>query len=146
MVRSFIHNQETRHLYRIIVQKVRKRRRFVRFPFRCDSPDEKRFLRLTVIPLTDDFLEFRSKILSTESRKPMTLLRCDIVRSDEFILICSMCKKIAVSDNKWLEVEEAIQLLKLFDKYPLPQLTHGICLSCYRVAMAELEKSDTEIN
>lgn len=61
-----IHEPETKHLYELILQKVRKYRRQATFSFRCDSPDKRRFLELSVIPLKDNSTEFKSQIIKTE--------------------------------------------------------------------------------
>ena len=135
-----IRDVETKHLYEIIIQKVREFRRKATFSFRCDSPNERRFLKLSVIPMESGFIEFKSEIVNTESRESVDLLKPDIERSAEFIRICSMCKKIAISEIEWEEVELAVERLKLFEKTKLPRFTHGICHSCYHIAMKELNK------
>jgi hypothetical protein len=135
-----IRDLETRYLYEMILQKVREHNRPVAFSFRCDAPDKRRFLKLSVIPMKDGTVEFISQIIKTESRKPVELLRSDLERSDEKIRICSMCKKIAISETEWKEIESAIQELKLFEKDMLPQFTHGVCKSCFEAAMIELDR------
>jgi hypothetical protein len=92
------------------------------------------------MPAEDGSVTFRSELLRTEPRSPVELLRSDIEeRSDEFIRICSMCKKIAISKTKWEEVEVAVEQMQLFELKRLPQFTHGVCPSCYKVAMRELD-------
>ena len=135
-----IRDPETKHLYEIILQKVREHNRRATFTFRCDSPEKRRFLKLSVIPIEDGSVYFKSQIMKTELRKPVELLRSDIKRSDEFIRICSMCKKIAISETEWVEVEIAVQRMKLFEKEVLPQFTHGVCQPCHHTAMAELDR------
>jgi hypothetical protein len=56
------------------------------------------------------------------------------------IKMCSMCKKVKTAENVWLEVEDAIIDLKLFEKKILPQITHGCCQPCYEIAMVEIGK------
>ncbi len=135
-----IRDPETRHLYEMILQKVREHHQQATFSFRCDSPEQRRFLKLTVIPLEDGSVDFESQTIKTELRKPVELLRSDVERSEETIRICSMCKKIAMSKTDWEELEFAVQKLKLFEKTRLPQFTHGICQSCYDETTAELKK------
>lgn len=86
------------------------------------------------------FITSISQIVETESRESVKLLRFDIERADDFIRICNMCKKIAASEIEWRKVEDAVQILKLFEKDPLPQFTHGICEHCYNAVMVELER------
>ncbi len=135
-----ISDLETKNLYEIIIQKVRKFKQKATFSFRCDSPNERRFLKLSVIPLEAGFVEFKSEIVKTESRESVDLLKPDIERSAGFIRICSMCKKIAISETEWEEVEVAVEGLKLFEKTKLPQFTHGICQPCYHIAMKEIDR------
>jgi len=134
-----IHDPETKHLYELILQKVRKYRRQATFSFRCDSPDKRRFLELSVIPLKDNSTEFKSQIIKTELRDFVELMGSDIEKSEEHLGICSMCKKIAISETEWEEAEIVIQKMRLFELEVLPQFTHGLCQPCYSAAIAELD-------
>ena len=137
---AFIHDEETRHLYEIIIEKVRSRGKPVTIPFRCDSPSKRRYLELTIKPLPQGRLEFQTKLLKVESREPVALLREDAPRSSQHVRICSFCKKVALSDSEWVEIEEAVWRLKLFELARLPQLTHGACPGCYQSIMADLRR------
>ncbi len=131
---------ETKQLYEIILERVREHHHRATFPFRCDSPDMRRFLTLSVIPLDQGSINFESRIIRTEARKPVAWLDPEARRSNEFLRICSMCKKIAVSSTEWVEVEVAVERLKLFHAEVMPQFTHGMCPSCFSAAMEELDK------
>jgi hypothetical protein len=131
---------ETKHLYEIVLERVREHHHRATFPFRCDSPDMRRFLTLSVTPLDEGSINFESKIIKTEARKPVALLDPQVKRSNEFLRICSMCKKIAVSGVEWVEAEVAVERLKLFQMAIMPQFTHGICPSCFSAAMEELDR------
>jgi len=134
---DFISGLETKHLYEIILKKARAHKQPVQLKFRCDSPDNCRYLQLSIIPLKDDTVEFQSKIIRSISREPIALLENDRERSDSFVKICSVCKKIAVSDSEWQETDMAINTLQLFDYEQLPELSHGLCQSCYNEAIAK---------
>ncbi|SMC21686.1 hypothetical protein SAMN02746041_01258 [Desulfacinum hydrothermale DSM 13146] len=136
---EFISGWETRHLYEILFAHCRKGRYLGPIPFRCDSPSERRLLELHLQPLPDGHIDIMTRLVRTERRDPAPILRSDIPRSEKFIRICSMCKKIAVSDTEWVEIEEALTRLKIFEEERCPQLTHGLCPSCYRVALSDLE-------
>jgi hypothetical protein len=75
-------------------------------------------------------VEFRTQVLSEEGREPQPLLERGRPHSEEFVRVCSWCKKVDVG-GRWAEVEEAVARLGLFDRPLLPQLTHGICEDCY---------------
>lgn len=90
--------------------------------------------------MDESSIAFESTIVNTELREPVLLLNNGIERSKEFLRICSMCKRIAISDTEWVEVEIAVQKLGLFQKVVMPQFTHGVCQACFDAAMAELDK------
>ena len=136
---DFILGNETQHLYAEVFRKVRAGKRGRPIPFRCDSPSERRFLELKLKLLHDDQIEITSTILRTENRKPLRFIDNQTPRTTDLIRICSMCKKIDIAQNQWLEIEEALGILKLFEEDKVPSLTHGLCPDCYRVALADLE-------
>jgi len=72
------------------------------------------------IPNDDGSVDFKSEIIKEELREPVDLLRHGIERSNEFVRICSMCKKIAVTEIEWEEVEIAVQKMKLFEMEVVP--------------------------
>ena len=51
-----------------------------------------------------------------------------------------MCKKIAIPQNEWVEIEEGLAQLRIFHADEMPGLTHGVCPACYQVAMADLDE------
>ena len=136
---DFIQDPETRHLYQELFKKVRTGSPCGSIPFRCDSPQERRFLSLGITLQPKDHIEITSTILKTERRDPIRLLEKDQQRSKDLLRICSMCKKIAANRNNWVEIEEGLTQLKLFEARMVPQLTHGICPDCYRDVMADLD-------
>jgi len=135
----FIEDVQTRHLYAEMFRRVRSGSHCRPIPFRCDSPQERRFLELCLVPLADGQIEIRSSILRTELRDPVELLERTTAKSNEFVRICSMCKKIATGQREWVEIEEGVATLKLFEEDAMPQLTHGLCPDCYNVTMAKLD-------
>lgn len=136
---QFIEDDETRALYALILDSVRGSNRPVAFRFRCDSPDERRFCELRITPDADGSIDFESRILHTESRPPVPLLQAGARRDENEILkACSTCKRIAVSDDEWLEIEQAIECLELDKRERTPRISHGICADCHRTIVASL--------
>ena len=136
---DFIRDPETRHVYAELFKRVRDGQPPRAIPFRCDSPQERRYLELLIEALPDGGLAITSRILRTESRSHVSLLDAGTARSAELITICSMCKKIKVSAERWAEIEDGLGQLKLFEGGEMPQLSHGLCGACYNVAMGDLE-------
>lgn len=127
---DFIYDKETRHLYRILVEGVRRDLTAAVVPFRCDGPDRIRVMEMRIIPFTDGKVQFDCRLLREKARERVRLLDPGEERSDEFVVICGWCKKVRLPDNRWVEVEEAVAGLGLFAMRPLPNLTHGICGAC----------------
>jgi hypothetical protein len=136
---DFIQDIETRHLYKELFGKVRTGKPVGPVPFRCDSPQERRFLEIFLSPLPDGRIEITSSVVRTERRDPVKVIDKDMPRSNQLIRICSMCKKIATPRNIWIELEEGVAQLKIFEGDEMPKLTHGVCPDCFGIAMAELD-------
>jgi hypothetical protein len=49
------------------------------------------------------------------------MLDPETARSNEIVRICSMCKKIAISQREWVEIEERVAKLRLFEEDAMPQ-------------------------
>lgn len=137
---KFIDGSETRYLYELCIAKVRNQKRSMILPFRCDAPDRRRYLELKITPRPREEIEFASRILQEEPRETVKLLEHDVARSGTLIKICSMCKKIELSKDVWLEIEDAITVMEFFLAEKLPRITHGCCKPCFDVAMDEINK------
>ena len=133
---DFIADPETRHLYQMVINKVRSTGTTLSLPFRCDAPGLRRYMQLVIAPLQNQYLQLVGEILREEPREPVPLLDNHTERSDQFLTICSWCKRVKVLNN-WLEVEEAVDELGLFHQSPLPQLTHGMCQQCKESALSQ---------
>jgi hypothetical protein len=134
---SFVSDPETRHLYQIILKRVRTREIPVVVTLRCDSPDLRRFLQLITSRLPNQEIQFLSRTLRTEPRDSMPLLDRNSHRSSKYLRICSWCKRVLLANDQWVEVEEAVMQLELFCLDALPRLTHGVCPACYGAVMEE---------
>ena len=146
---KFICDDSTVHLYQTMLARAREEKRSFLIPFRCDSPDCRRFMTMKIIPSDNETISFESRIVKLEPRGHVKLLESDRECSEEFIRMCSYCKKVFVSGSDWCEPEQAITRLELFSAETLPQITHTICPSCYEEVIKALrssEKPDTGKN
>ena len=133
---EFVGGAETRQIYHALFAAVRRGRLPRSVPFRCDGPDCRRFMRLTVSPLADDALELVSELLREEPRAPVAMLGSEVERSAELLSMCSWCKRVRLPAG-WVEVEIAVETLGLFGDAPMPRISHGMCGECRR-AMSSL--------
>ena len=139
---DFISDPTTELLYRDVLARVRDGRG-VRFVFRCDSPDRRRRLEMEVSSGAGRWTDFRVRTLLEEERPSQPLLDPASPRSEELLRVCGWCKKVDVG-SRWVEVEEAVSILELFDRTHLPDVTHGICEGCFSQMAATLGKAEEE--
>jgi FixJ family two-component response regulator len=125
---NFIVDATTRQLYDGLLLRVR-RGTPVRFPFRCDSPTARRHLEMRLTPGPDDTVQFESVVLASELRVQQPLWDRYVARREDLLRACSWCKRVDCA-GEWLEVEEAIDRLGIFERQDMPSLTHGICADC----------------
>ncbi|HVB38554.1 MAG TPA: hypothetical protein VND92_08445 [Vicinamibacterales bacterium] len=118
------------NLYALLMHKVRRTGDPLTFAFRCDAPGLRRFLTMTLSPRPAGGLAFTSRLVRAEARVPVTLFDRRVPRSEQFVTICSWCKRAKMAGGAWVEVEEAVGTLRLFVDMRLPALTHGICREC----------------
>jgi len=132
---DFVTDRKSKHIYKMLVDRSTKSKKILQFSFRCDAPDRRRFMSMKIIPLEGGLVGFKSCIEREEHREPVLILDFDADRSDEVLVICGWCKKIKIDENNWVEVEAAIDTLELFENKSLPELSHGMCESCYENAL-----------
>jgi len=125
-----ISDAETRHIYRLLIDRARAGTQPVRFRYRCDSPELRRFMEMALTRAPGNQVEFRSRVLRLERREPVAVLDPAVVkRGGDPLQICSWCKAV-YAQAAWLKLEEAIQTLDVLAETVLPGLSHGICPSC----------------
>lgn len=141
---DFISDDITVSLYKKIISRVRDGRT-TRFRLRCDGPDCRRLLEMHIDGDADGNVRFETVPINIESRLPVALFSSKTERSPDLLRVCAWCNRVHVSNGngKWVEVEEAVSHLQLFEQQRLPQLTHGICGACFAQMTETVEKLDT---
>lgn len=127
---DFIQDSETKHLHRMLLQKVRSEYVILDLPFRCDSPSLRRYMQMNISPLADGQVEYRCRLIKAEAREPVPFISEEVANGDALLRMCSWCKKIDIGRNLWLEIEEAIKCMGLFSQQRLPKISHTICRTC----------------
>jgi hypothetical protein len=121
---------EPRHIYRLLIDRVRHAGHPARFAYRCDSPDLRRFMEMRISALSDGQVEFCSRVLRLEPRERIRVLDSALrQRSEEVLQMCSWCKAV-FAQPAWLDLEEAVQRLGILAEAALPRISHGICPTC----------------
>ncbi|MFT3746160.1 MAG: hypothetical protein QM785_17955 [Pyrinomonadaceae bacterium] len=94
----------------------------------------KRFLNMVISPLPDGHVRFETLVVKPpEPRDPSETLPAERAKP---IITCSWCKKVTSGDDVWHEIQDAVEVLRIFETDPM--LSHGICLSCYDTVVREL--------
>jgi hypothetical protein len=136
---DLISDPMSRHLYQLLIERVKHTSKPISFNFRCDSPEKRRYMHMEMsYQETCDGVSFQSSTEREEPREPVELLSPQASRSDELVIVCSWCKRIKISDDEWVEIEQGVQQLGLFDAEVLPQLSHGMCPDCNKTIWSKL--------
>ncbi len=124
----FIGDVGTSEIYRHILTRVRSGPA-VALTLRCDTPDMRRTIELHMSAAADGSVNFASRIVAAEVRAYQAMLDVRTPRSAELLHVCGWCKKFQVQ-GRWIEVEDAVSTLGLFDDAICPRMSHGICDPC----------------
>jgi hypothetical protein len=128
---DFVAGDENRRIHRQLLRAVRARRAPIALPFRCDSPDLRRHMRLEMRPAGDDAVEFQAILLRVEPRAHLRLLDASQPRSHRLVVCCSFCHRIRAEEHGgWLEIDTAAERMGLLETERPPALAHGVCPSC----------------
>ena len=136
---NFVTDPTTRELYRSALGLVRNGR-IIKFKFRCDSPNCRRLMEMQMRCIKNGRVEFRVRTISKKNRPSQALWDPLSIRSNTLLHVCSWCKKIQVGDE-WVEVEDAVKRLRLFERPAMPSVSHGICGQCLKETTDILEAS-----
>jgi len=128
-IASFCSDDATTEIWRRVLARARAGA-IVALDIRCDSPDKRRLLTLTMSLDSRNRTRVMSTLLSEEERPPVSILEMDRPHADTLLACCSWCKKWRLPSGLWVEVEELVSTMSLFEKTVLPGVSHGICGAC----------------
>jgi hypothetical protein len=134
---EFISEPTTIHLYRQMLLRVRRGAPRISFTFRCDSPDRRRLLSMDITAAESGAVQFSAQPVSEEERPHIALLEATGERGDELVTMCAWCQRVKLDAEAWVEIEDAMARLDMFNTESIPRLTHGMCAPCM-AAMFEL--------
>jgi hypothetical protein len=126
----FIAGDETRRLYEGLFQRVRSGDEAIEVPFRCDSPDRFRMMRLVLRPGRQGRIECEGILVREQERPFYSILDKAFPHSDARLRMCSLCKRVHAFDLRWMELEDGIREMRLFDTTEPPELDYVICDAC----------------
>ncbi len=137
---EFITDEATRELYEAILARVRSGGE-TDLILRCDGPDRRRLIEMTVTRLPDENIQFKTTLLGAKTRPAQRLFDRSTPRTTATIMVCSWCDRVHVrEDDEWLEVETAMERLHLTDEAELPQIAPMVCPSCFAKVLESLSQ------
>jgi hypothetical protein len=121
----------------MLLRRVRGELRSVEIPFRCDGPALRREMDLRIASQSSGRLVLFSARLRAEERREefQPLLASYAPRSEETLTMCGWCDQFLV-DGEWVEVEDAVARLGLFEMPAMPAISHGVCPDCTEILLA----------
>lgn len=139
-----ISDHTTRTLYRQVIARVRLGQ-LAEFTLRCDGPSCRRLLEMTITPAADGVVEFETRTIRAEDRVPVPVLSRSTARTVDLLRMCAWCNQVnlGTTEAEWVEVEQAMERLQIFEGGAMPHVTHGICEPCLERMMQTIEKMES---
>ena len=143
---EFIADDVTRMFVGAILDSVRVLPRTLTRPYRCDSPDAKRFMQMTVSPEANGLIKVSHELIRSEPlaqeilfktvqgsngrvRGVLPSLNISHFERPYKWIRCSLCNRLQDPDNKhWQEVDQLQSTMRLNDQ-PIPVI-YGVCPNC----------------
>jgi hypothetical protein len=121
----------------MLLRRVRGELGSVDLRFRCDGPAVRREMDIRISAnASGRFVFFAARLRAEEPREVFQpLLAAPTPRSAETVTMCGWCDRFLV-DDEWVEVEEAVSRLGLFELPRMPAIGHGVCPDCSEMLMA----------
>ncbi len=126
----FISDPTTIQIYTSLLARLRAGASPVRFPLRCDAPTMRRLLEMRV-SAEDGDVTFETRVVHSQVRPGVAALDPDVPRSRSQLKLCSWCSRMLDAEGQWVELEDGLAAMRLFEARVLPLLSHGMCPRCY---------------
>jgi len=128
----FVAGWEAVRHYGELFDALRSSRSSATLPFRCDSPETRRYMQLTMQANTKRHVRLVGRLLQREAREAVPVLDPKVPRDGHWLVICSMCLQLETDSGGWSEIEAALSDPHVVPEPGLPRLSHTLCPSCAR--------------
>lgn len=127
---DFITGDQTRMYLEALLQHARFLNRSISRNYRCDSPTLKRFMSMSITPVTASLVQLDHTLLKCEPFEQPIAYRHEPDPQAQALPSCSVCTRLLIKGS-WLSPEDAEILGLLTFSKPVP-VTYRICPSCRR--------------
>jgi len=130
---QIIHSPELEIIFRAIFSEVRNGKIFTSF-YRCDTSEFKRKYKFSAkfeneMIILKHFLVYEEKIDSNVMF---------VEKGGELLRMCAWCNKFYVAGRGWMELEDALFHLNIFEEIKISPISHGICEPCSEILKKEI--------
>lgn len=109
-IMDFIKGDPVRMWYETIISYAKSLNIRVKRPYRCDSPNKKRYMEMEVIPMKDGKIKVNHYLIKEEEVKnPIETFKFSLEMDKNSSLRCSSCNRF-LHLNRWIELEEAVKI------------------------------------
>jgi hypothetical protein len=126
---NFIDGSNTRLWLDAVLTYARISGSIVEKRYRCDSPTEKRFMLMRVIPHTADLLEVQCNLEQELPQQVCVQFEAKTRRIPSLKVRCSICNRIKINADTWQEADTAVLNGSLDNTKPV-KVIYGVCAAC----------------
>ncbi|NWF36219.1 hypothetical protein [Mariprofundus sp. KV] len=124
---SYIASDTTRMYLRLILDHVWHIHHQANKPYRCDSPEIKRFMQMQISIDDENLLRLDHYLLATEPNSPPVHFSGIRSQNSNLIRRCSMCNRINVAFS-WVDADLALKTGLITD--PKQRVIYTVCGDC----------------
>lgn len=127
----FISGDVTLMFVRTLLMSARTLKRTIQRPYRCDSPQVKRFMEMTIVPRGNGVLEVcHRQVRSEPYRYALPVTAAMPGTGSNFVKRCSLCQRIRLGQT-WSEVDDAVLEGRLQQRATAELVVvYGVCPDC----------------
>ena len=127
---EFVAGERVRAIYLKLLQRVRRHGESLIVPFRCDSPNCRRDMQLSLRPRAHGEVLFASQMIRSLPRETLTMPFISLGQASDSRPMCSFCLRILQVGQGWLELDEIAGHVAASGA----KLEHGVCPKCEQLA------------
>lgn len=128
----FMSGSTVTQVYQQLFSQVRMSGKPVTVPFRCDSPELKRYMEMTIVQENGAGLELVTSLLRTEPQTETIFLDAKASTREQTLGMCAWCKKVRLPSGEWADTEAAVRALGLLNHPEPPGFSHTMCPACLK--------------
>ncbi len=125
---SFVHGDVTRMYVRTLIQSARLLRKPLLRPYRCDSPDQRRYMEMRLTLENSGLLRWEHRLKRSEPlARRLEFRAVNQPLRPHCVVRCSMCNRLKSSQD-WAE-PDVEEIPELADTGTIPVI-YGVCPNC----------------